>query len=153
MTALLKDGHWILPLLGTMIAILGTWLVRSYGALWRHGVEAQAAILKTFGPFLADVRFQDQAGKIHLIEKCLPPRYGRFIEGSTRTVTYPPGNPARWAWKPRSYHRSMTFFSLGIVLMGLSLLAVGVQPVLLPGLNGSFSHHRPGWSEALPPPR
>lgn len=153
MAALLSNGHWILPLVGTVVALLGSWLAYSYGTLWRRGIETPASVLRTYGPFLADVRFQDQAGKFHRIEKCLPPRYGRFIEGSTRTITYPPGNPARWEWKPRSYHRSMTFFSLGIVLMGVSLLAAGLQPLLLPGLKSPFSHHRTGWSEALPPPR
>src|SRR5882762_506978 len=112
---LAAGGNGILVALGSTILLAGALLMRSYWSMWRHGIEAQATILKTYGGMLADISFQDYTGQVHRIERCLPPRYGNFFKCHSRPLTYLPHNPAGWQWRSRSYHRFMTYFSLYIV--------------------------------------
>lgn len=157
MATLAADGNGILVAVGSAILLTGALLLRSYWSLWRHGIETQATILKTYGGMLADISFQDLTGQVHRIERCLPPRYGNFVEGYSRPLTYLPRNPAGWEWRPRSYHRFMTFFSLYIAALGLGLIGAGVSPLFAAQLHEVRQAlfpavPRPGWMEALPPP-
>lgn len=155
---LAADGSGMLLALGGAMMLMGMLLMRSYALYWRHGIEARAEILKTYGPKMGDMRFEDQSGQVHLFNRCLAPRYGMLKEGTTWVVTYLPGKPKKWNWRSRRYHRWNTFFSLYIVVLGLGVVAMGLQPLWpawLQELGQTLigHRHREGWMEALPPPR
>jgi hypothetical protein len=152
------DGNGVLFAAGSAMALAAALMMRSCARRWRHGIEARADIVKTYGPKMADIRFKDDTGKVYRIERCLAPRYGMFVEGGTRVLTYLPGKPEGWWWRPRVYHRWMTFFSLYIVVLGLGMASMGLLPLWPAWLQHLASvltghGHREGWMEALPPPR
>jgi hypothetical protein len=119
--------EWILVAGGVGFLVLGVVELRLYWPLWRSGVETRATIVKAFTPYLASVRFMDQAGQDHLIEKCSAPRFGKFVEGGTRGLTYLLSKPERWEWGRRKDHRFMVFLSLYLLAIGLGFIVGGLK--------------------------
>jgi hypothetical protein len=122
-------GDWVIVALGMVFAVDGALQLRLYWPLWKSGIETRATIVKALTPSLANIVFKDASGQNHLIERCSAPRFGKFVDGDTRGLTYLPSNPAKWEWGRRKDHRLMVFFSLYFMLMGLGLVVWGVKPL------------------------
>lgn len=86
--------------------------------------------MKTNSAELAQIRFEDLAKQEHLIDRVAAPRFGKFVEGKTRLLTYVAGNPAKWEWGRRQDQRSSVFGGGYLVLVGLGFLVAGAIELL-----------------------
>jgi hypothetical protein len=125
------DSHWILVAGGAAFLAGSAPAFKAYWPLWRRGVETRATVVKALTPYRAHIRFRDLAGQDHLVEDCAAPRFGQFVEGGGRGLTYLPSNPAKWEWGRRKDHRFMVFLGMYLVAVGLGMLIAGLKPLLI----------------------